>query len=147
MMPPALAGAAVKPKKMLPLRKGEYSKRTVWEPMGRSPGNTPQAQIQFIQALMPFILNPQLAQAYGIDGRAVLKIMIAAGPLANAKDILKSDEEMQKDAANAAAAAQAQPGLGATNPAGGPGPVLPLPPGQTPPVGPAGNPGNPPGAM
>lgn len=127
-----IAPPKAKPK-YLALQKGEYSKPAVWEPMGRSPGNTPQAMIQFAQTLMPFLLNPILAQTYGIDGHELLKVIINAGPLANAKNILKTKEDMQDEQQSAAAGmvppGQPGPPPGIHGQPGGAPPTLPAPPG------------------
>jgi hypothetical protein len=120
-----MSPAAETTTKKLTLTRDDVLKPTIWEPTGRSPGNTPQAKLQASQLFLQMLANPALAPL--INARALLKVMVNEGPLQNARDVIYSDAELQQNAAN-----QQQP----SGPPQGPN-VPPQPGGQViPPVAP-----------
>ena len=113
--------------KQLPLTKEQIAVPVVWEPTGKSPGNTPQAKLQAGQLFMQMAANP----ATGIDVHALTSALIADSPLANATNIQISKEQMQQNAAQQQAQQSSQvsgpgPNPGIPQPGGGgASPVLP----------------------
>jgi len=89
----------------------KFTERCGWEPMGRSPGNTPMAKLQFAQVLMPFVADPNA----GIDTYELVKVLLMNGPLENARGIQHDKEGMIAQQQQLAAA---QAGMGGP---GGPG--------------------------
>jgi len=106
--------------KKLTLTRDDILKPTIWEPTGRSPGNTPQAKLQASQLFLQMLANPALAQF--INSKALLRVMVNEGPLQNARNIIYSDAELEQ---NAAAQQPSGPVPGAAIPTQPGGPVIP----------------------
>jgi hypothetical protein len=105
--------------KQLALTKQQILGTVVWQPTGKSPGNTPQAKLQTAQLLMQMSVNP----ATGIDAHELATVIIANGALANAGNIQLSKEQMRQNAA----AQQQQQQIQQSGAPGGPdqGPSIP----------------------
>lgn len=90
----------------LSLQKTDLLTHVNWEPTGKSPGNTPQAKLQAAQMFLQMLANPSIAQYINLP--ALLTIILKDGPLQNATNVLKSQQEVQQMAQQQQQAQMAQ---------------------------------------